>query len=46
MGRYALKVTAVLIGTYLVAAHATSWGKLLLNAGQAGSGVAKTLQGR
>lgn len=46
MGRYALKVTAVLIGTYLVAAHATAWGKLLLNAGSAGSGTIKTLQGR
>lgn len=46
MGRYALKVTAVMIVTYIVAANATQWGKLLLNAGSAGSGVAKTLQGR
>jgi hypothetical protein len=35
-----------LIGVYLVAAHATAWGKLLLDAGTSGSRVAKTLQGR
>lgn len=42
----AVKYGAVLIGVYLIAANATGWGKLLLNAGTAGSGVAKTLQGR
>jgi hypothetical protein len=46
MGRNALKITGVLIGMYLVAAHATGWGNLLLNAGKAGSGAVKTLQGR
>lgn len=46
MGRNALKITGVLIGMYLVAAHATGWGNLLLNAGKAGSGTIKTLQGR
>lgn len=46
MGRKALTTVGVLIGMYLVAAHATSWGKLMLNSGTAGSGVIKTLQGR
>lgn len=46
MGRKALTTVGVLIGMYLVAAHATGWGKLLLNAGTAGSGAVKTLQGR
>ena len=42
----AVKIGAVLIGMYLVAAHATAWGKLMLDAGKAGTTVAKTLQGR
>lgn len=42
----AVKIGGVLIGVYLVAAHATAWGKLLLNAGTSGSGVIKTFQGR
>lgn len=42
----ALKIGGVLIGMYLIAAHATDWGKLLLNAGTAGSQAVKTLQGR
>lgn len=46
MGKNALKITGVLIGMYLVAAHATGWGGLLLNAGKAGSSTIKTLQGR
>lgn len=46
MGKNALKITGVLIGMYLVAAHATGWGRLMLNAGTAGSGVIKNLQGR
>lgn len=46
MGRYALKLGAVLIGTYLVAAWATNLGKLAMSAGTAGSGVVKTFQGR
>jgi len=46
MGKNALKITGVLVGMYLIAAHATGWGKLLLNSGTAGSGVIKTLQGR
>lgn len=46
MGKNALKITGVLIGMYLVAAHATGWGNLLLNAGKAGSSAVKTLQGR
>lgn len=46
MGRKALGTVGVLIGMYLVAAHATGWGKLMLNAGTAGSGVVKALQGR
>lgn len=46
MGMKALKISGVLIGMYLLAAHATGWGNLLLNAGKAGSSVAKTLQGR
>lgn len=44
--RNALKIGGVLIAMYLLAAHATDWGKLIQSAGQAGSGVAKTLQGR
>lgn len=46
MGRNALKISGVLIGMYLIAAHATGWGNLLLSAGKAGSGITKTLQGR
>lgn len=46
MGRNALKIGGVLIGMYLIAAHATGWGKLLLNAGSAGGGIVKNLQGR
>jgi hypothetical protein len=46
MGRKALATGGILIGMYLLAAHATGWGKLLLNTGTAGSGVIKTLQGR
>lgn len=45
-GKNALKITGVLIGMYLIAAHATGWGNLLLNAGKAGSSTIKTLQGR
>ena len=41
-----LTYSAVLIGVYLVVAHATDAGKLLASAGTAGSGYAKTLQGR
>jgi hypothetical protein len=46
MGKQALKLSAVLIGTYLVAAYATGFGKLMLNAGTAGTSVIKTFQGR
>lgn len=42
----ALKIGGVLIAIYLIGAKATNWGKLMLDAGKAGSGVAKTLQGR
>jgi hypothetical protein len=45
-GRKALTITGALIGMYLIAAHATGWGNLLLNAGKAGSSTIKTLQGR
>jgi len=46
MGTKALKIGGGLIAMYLLAAHATGWGKLFLNTGTAGSGVIKTLQGR
>lgn len=46
MGRKALGTVGVLIGMYLVAAHATGWGKLMTSAGTAGSGIVKSLQGR
>lgn len=46
LGRKALTTTGLLIGIFLVGAHATGWGKLMLNAGTAGSGIVKTLQGR
>lgn len=46
MGRKALVIGGVLIGMYLLGAKATGWGKLMLNAGTAGGGVIKTLQGR
>lgn len=46
MGRKALGTAGLLIGMYLVAAHATGWGRLMLNAGTAGSGVVKAFQGR
>jgi hypothetical protein len=42
----AVKITAGLIAVYLVAAHATDWGKLLLAGGKAGGGVIRDLQGR
>jgi hypothetical protein len=38
--------SAGLIGVYLVVSHATGVGNLLKSAGTAGSGFAKTLQGR
>ena len=38
--------SAALIGTYLLVANATNAGKLISAAGTAGSGYAKTLQGR
>lgn len=46
MGIRALKVGGLLIGMYLLAAHATGWGQLMTNAGTAGSGIVKTFQGR
>jgi len=46
MGRQFLFYSAALIGTYLVVAHATDVGKLLKQAGNAGGGYAKVLQGR
>ena len=46
MARNGIKIVGVLIGMYLVAAHATGWGNLLLSAGKAGSTDIKTLQGR
>jgi hypothetical protein len=41
-----LTYSAALIGIYLVVAHATDAGRVIAAAGQAGSGYAKTLQGR
>lgn len=41
-----LTYSATLIGVYLVVAHATGAGNILSAAGKAGSGYAKTLQGR
>jgi hypothetical protein len=46
MGRKALTYVATLIGTYLIVAHATGFGTAIKSAGQAGSGVIKTLQAR
>jgi hypothetical protein len=46
MGIRALKTGALLIGMYLLAAHATEWGKLMTSAGTSGSGIVKTFQGR
>lgn len=46
MGKKALVIGGGLIGMYLLAAHATGWGRLFLNVGTAGSGVVKTFQGR
>jgi len=42
----AIYYSAALIGTYLVVSNATGVGNLLKSAGTAGSGYAKTLQGR
>jgi hypothetical protein len=42
----AVKIGGVLIAIYLIGAKATNWGKLLVDAGKAGSGAVKTLQGR
>jgi len=44
--RQFLTYSAMLIGTYLVVSYATDVGKLLMDAGTAGSGYARTLQGR
>lgn len=46
MGRKALLYGTVLIGTYILVAHATGAGNLLVKGGSAGSGFVKTLQGR
>lgn len=45
MGTF-LKYSAGLIATYLVVSNATGFGKLISNAGSAGSSFARTLQGR
>lgn len=45
MGTF-LKYSAGLIGVYLVAVHATGFGKLISQAGTAGSSFTRTLQGR
>lgn len=45
-GMKAMSTVGVLIGTYLVVAHATGAGNLLARAGTAGSGIIKSLQGR
>lgn len=42
----ALFYGAVLIGTYLLVAHASGAGTVLKSAGTAGGGVVKALQGR
>lgn len=42
----ALKYGAVLIGTYLVVANATGFGKAIKASGDAGIGITKALQGR
>lgn len=44
--KVAIKYSAILIGVYLVVAHATGAGNVLKSAGSASSGFAKTLQGR
>jgi len=41
-----LTYSAMLIGTYLVVANATGAGKLLTQAGAAGEGYVRALQGR
>lgn len=41
-----LTYTAVLVGVYLVVAHATDAGRLISSAGSAYSGAVKVLQGR
>lgn len=46
LARQALTYSAVLIGVYLAVANATGFGNVLKSAGTAGSGFAKTLQGR
>lgn len=39
-------MTAILVGTYLVAAYATNFGTLLSTGGGVYNGAVKTLQGR
>ena len=46
MGRTFLTYSAMLIGTYLVVANATGAGRVIKAFGTAGTGYAKTLQGR
>lgn len=46
MGMKIIKYTAVLVGTYLVVAHATDAGALLRAGQSAYSGAVHTLQGR
>lgn len=41
-----VKIGGVLIVVYLIAAHATDWGKLLGSAGTSGVGVIQAFQGR
>ena len=45
MGTF-LKYSAGLIGVYLVVSNATGFGKLISQAGTAGSSYARVLQGR
>lgn len=46
LGRKSIGTIGVLIGMYLLAANASGWGKLMAEAGKAGNGAIKTLQGR
>jgi hypothetical protein len=46
MGRQAIKLGAVLIGTYLVVAYATGSGKVIAAATKGTSNVIRTLQAR
>lgn len=46
LGSQVVKSGAILIGLFIIGAHLSGWGGLMINAGKAGNGIVRNLQGR